>query len=161
MDDQRTNRASGGVRYRKLRLAFSATCLIACVLLSVLWVRSYWRNERFGVLMSDNRAINLQSASGRVNFNGCTSPRAKLMIPPGLRSDPVIDDTPAVRNFDFGSVTGNPPFTLYWFWVPHWFLLTIAAALTAVPWLTFKRFSLRTLLIVTTLVAVVLGLAVL
>ncbi len=25
-----------------LRIAFSATCLIACVLLIVLWVRSYW-----------------------------------------------------------------------------------------------------------------------
>src|SRR4051812_44522324 len=25
-----------------MRIAFSATCLIACVLLIVLWVRSYW-----------------------------------------------------------------------------------------------------------------------
>src|SRR3990172_7220509 len=25
-----------------LRIAFSATCLIACVLLIALWVRSYW-----------------------------------------------------------------------------------------------------------------------
>jgi len=31
------------MRFRKLRIAFSATCLIACVLLIVLWVRSYWR----------------------------------------------------------------------------------------------------------------------
>ena len=29
------------MRFRKLRIAFSATCLIACVLLIVLWVRSY------------------------------------------------------------------------------------------------------------------------
>src|SRR6476659_6189921 len=27
--------------FRKLRIAFSATCLIACVLLIVLWVRSF------------------------------------------------------------------------------------------------------------------------
>ena len=33
------------VRFRKLRIAFSATCLIACVLLIVLWVRSYWCTE--------------------------------------------------------------------------------------------------------------------
>ena len=32
----------GRMRFRKLRIAFSATCLIACVLLIVLWVRSYW-----------------------------------------------------------------------------------------------------------------------
>src|SRR6185295_4017804 len=30
------------MRFRKLRIAWSATCLIACVLLIVLWVRSYW-----------------------------------------------------------------------------------------------------------------------
>ena len=29
------------MRFRKLRIAFSATCLIACVLLIALWVRSY------------------------------------------------------------------------------------------------------------------------
>src|SRR6476620_2501344 len=33
------------MRFRKLRIAFSATCLIACVLLIVLWVRSYWWYE--------------------------------------------------------------------------------------------------------------------
>ena len=30
------------MKYRKLRIAFSVTCGIACVLLVVLWVRSYW-----------------------------------------------------------------------------------------------------------------------
>src|SRR5438309_1180734 len=30
------------MRFRYLRIAFSATCLIACVLLIVLWVRSHW-----------------------------------------------------------------------------------------------------------------------
>ena len=30
------------MRFRKLRIAWSVACLIACVLLIVLWVRSYW-----------------------------------------------------------------------------------------------------------------------
>jgi len=30
------------MKYRYLRIAFSVTCGIACVLLVVLWVRSYW-----------------------------------------------------------------------------------------------------------------------
>ena len=30
------------MKFRKLRIAFSATCLIACVLLIVLWVRSFF-----------------------------------------------------------------------------------------------------------------------
>ena len=30
------------MRFRKLRIAWSVACGIACVLLIVLWVRSYW-----------------------------------------------------------------------------------------------------------------------
>jgi uncharacterized membrane protein YbhN (UPF0104 family) len=36
------------MRFRKLRIAFSATCLIVCVLLIVLWVRSYWIVDTIG-----------------------------------------------------------------------------------------------------------------
>jgi hypothetical protein len=39
---------------------------------------------------------------------------------------------------------------------PHWLPILLSAALVAAPWLRW-RFSLRTLLIATTLVAVVLG----
>jgi hypothetical protein len=44
------------------------------------------------------------------------------------------------------------------FAVPCWFCVGITALLSAGPWLTY-RFSLRTLLIATTLVAVLLGLS--
>ena len=42
--------------------------------------------------------------------------------------------------------------------VPNWFLVSLIGSLAAVPWIKWsKRFSLRTLLIATTLVAVLLG----
>jgi hypothetical protein len=42
--------------------------------------------------------------------------------------------------------------------IPYWFLLVIGGTCTAVPWIRWSsRFSLRTLLIATTLVAVLLG----
>ena len=45
--------------------------------------------------------------------------------------------------------------------VPTWFLIGVALALSAAPWIRWSnRFSIRTLLITTTLVAVVLGLIV-
>lgn len=46
--------------------------------------------------------------------------------------------------------------------IPHWFLALLLIGLAYLPWLPWKplRFSVRTLLIVTTLVAVVLGLVV-
>jgi hypothetical protein len=43
--------------------------------------------------------------------------------------------------------------------LPHWLAILIIGAVAAVPWLRWQ-FSLRTLLITTTLVAVVLGIAV-
>jgi hypothetical protein len=43
--------------------------------------------------------------------------------------------------------------------LPYWFVIAMSAALATVPWLRW-RFTLRTLLIATTLVAVMLGLIV-
>ena len=67
----------------------------------------------------------------------------------------------------YPSVSGNPPLSwlrFRWYfqpnvWVlvmPHWFLVLVVATLSALPWFRW-RFSLRTLLIVTTLIAVALG----
>ena len=39
----RGSEVEGRMRFRKLRIAWSVACGIACVLLIVLWVRSYWR----------------------------------------------------------------------------------------------------------------------
>ncbi len=44
-------------------------------------------------------------------------------------------------------------------YIPHWFVIILAATSGIVPWLRW-HFSLRTLLIATTLIALVLGLAV-
>src|SRR5215207_8940989 len=43
------------MRFRKLRIAFSATCLIAWVLLIALWVRSYWWIDSIG--QCENKSI--------------------------------------------------------------------------------------------------------
>jgi hypothetical protein len=34
------------MRFRKLRIAWSVACAIACVLLIALWVRSYWAVDK-------------------------------------------------------------------------------------------------------------------
>jgi NADH:ubiquinone oxidoreductase subunit 3 (subunit A) len=54
----------------------------------------------------------------------------------------------------------SPPAQTY-FLIPLWFLILLVATAFALPWTRwFKCFSLRTLLITTTLVAAVLGLVV-
>jgi hypothetical protein len=46
-----------------------------------------------------------------------------------------------------------------WLTLPYWFLTLAASALAGVPWLNWSyRFNTRTLLLVTTLVAVLFGL---
>jgi hypothetical protein len=145
------------MRFRKLRIAFSAACLIACVLLIVLWVRSYWWVDSIETRKSPSIWV---VASGRGVL--------------GVGYDPLVSPV-AVRDWRFESdppdyEAQSPQHSILGFYIhhsqgefaillPYWFLVLFAMVLVAVPWIRWsKRFSLRTLLIATTLVAVVLGL---
>jgi hypothetical protein len=46
-------------------------------------------------------------------------------------------------------------------WLPHWLIVVVTLLLAAVPWIRWsRRFTIRTMLVVTTLIAVVMALAV-
>jgi phosphotransferase system glucose/maltose/N-acetylglucosamine-specific IIC component len=127
-----------------LRIAVTALSLTTCVLLCALWVRSYYRLDTMmawpshtvssirGRIFIDARFIHVES-SGAQNvfwFYAGTS------IP--------IDDGAAFKSQTAGT--------------PIWLLALVAATLAAVSCARFsKRYSLRTLLIAITLVAVGLG----
>src|SRR5687768_8966938 len=68
MDDQGTNRAGGGMRYRKLRIAFSVTCGMACVLSVVLWVRTKYAIDSFGCSLSKSAALGAMSRHGGIGL---------------------------------------------------------------------------------------------
>jgi hypothetical protein len=132
---------------RYLRIAFSVTCGIACVLMIGLWVRSYWWMDQFGGPLSPTRILLVGSIEGGLlvqcpfhdwgyNWNVKSN-----SLKSGGRS-----------SFRFGNEFRRIPDG---FCLPHWSLVVLYATLTAVPWI--RRFSLRTLLIATTLVALVLG----
>jgi hypothetical protein len=123
------------------------------VLLCVLWVRSYWTVEyvtapttakfafvafsvdsHFSIAVHYNERFAWRYVASRIEEN--YSPRS-------LRTD--------VLGFDGGTTTRGS-----WVRIPYWFLVGLTAAILVAPWLRW-RFSLRTLLIATTLVAVVLG----
>jgi hypothetical protein len=148
------------MKFRKLRISWSVGCAIACVLLIVLWVRSYRWNNQLSIPLSDTQVVGPNSFSGRISFGVCTAPEAKFMWPAGLKSERITDNTP-IPGFTYGRITGIPIRTVDFVQVPYWFVFLLAAAVGAAPWISVsKRFSLRTLLIATTLVAVVLGLIV-
>jgi hypothetical protein len=145
-----------------LRIAVTALSLTACVLLVALWVRSHnWREGIDGAVVSHQ--VMITSLEGR------------------LRLAVARDDYWPGTAFYFSRLpkdastgwTQHPSTTLGFQggiskdWVtvgmPHWFLILVigAAAVVAAPWVKRPwRFSLRTLLIATTLVAVGLSLVV-
>ena len=152
---------------RYLRIAFSITCLIACVLLIALWVRSYWVRDRvthnyvgrtyarFGYTIDSLRGlcsvlIERVPAFSPDRMHYASWPAddsVSIMFPAGSL---------ARRWLGFRWESSLDAFDII---VPYWFPVSALAAVAAVPWLPW-RFSVRTLLIATTLVAVVLGLIV-
>src|SRR4051794_2870734 len=61
------------MRFRKLRIAWSMFWGLACVLLIVLWVRSYWWNERILVGLC-NRAFQASHVLGRLQLQCVNAP---------------------------------------------------------------------------------------
>jgi len=151
------------MRFRKLRIAWSVLCAIACVLLVVLWVRSYfWVN---GVMkVSGTQQWGVHSGEGsltiRWHYEFVDSNDGWIFQNTSkARLDTVEEEFRAaggktiVYTRKLG-LTGDGAFTS-----TYWLCVLIAGTVAAIPWVKW-RFTLRTLLLATTLVAVVLGLIV-
>ena len=140
---------------RLLRIGWSAGWVIVCLLLVALWVRSYWRWDAIGVQKSASNFGGFGADVGNlyVGWNPdvsafMTGERWEFRTyPTGLsrRSSGYLG-----FSYTCPSLLGT---TLS---LPIWFPILLTAGIAAVPYGQW-RFSLRTLLIVTTLVAVVLG----
>jgi hypothetical protein len=141
------------MRIRKLRIAWSIVCGIACVLLIALWVRSYWNVDSIITKLGLISSVEGSFVSTSLFHLSPTDTHAWEF---DEHSYEITFPESTFLGFHF---VGD---TLGWVaLVPQWFVVLAAVTLAAAPWLRWsKRFSLRTLLIVTTLVAVVLGLIV-
>jgi hypothetical protein len=157
------------MKYRKLRIAFSAVCGVLCLLLILLWVRSYWWLDSLDGRLIHPSRVQLKSREGQLQYTAAPIP-AKWE----LRSRRLSELDPELLEIirkqgllwrwrhqlwrwgrdDFRGIT-----KLYF---PHWFVVVAFVVLGTIPWLhrTSLRFSLRALLIATTLVAILLGLIV-
>jgi hypothetical protein len=137
---------------RRLRIAVSVFFAVVCFAMIVLWVRSYSKFEFVARIDSNNHAVGLGSIGGTVYLTfgtrppGFGNPRSTLW---GLRSVPTSGSSADfVWKHSAGFTTIKVPFR---------YLIPMIAAATYIPWIKWS-FSLRTMLIATTLVAVVLGL---
>jgi hypothetical protein len=136
------------MKHRKLRIAFSAVCGVLCLLLSLLWVRSYsWADD----IRWSRYCTVLGSNSGRLYLY-----KTKLLV--------LLAPEPGVLKYS--RYTAYEPWWItdstsrfagdYAICVPTWCAVAVAAAVAGVPWVTW-RFSLRTLLLAMTVLALVLG----
>jgi hypothetical protein len=144
---------------RGLRIAWSAVCGILCVLLIVLWVRSYSKKDICGLTFANQKRCNYCAMQGRIFLIVFDYETSAWAIGKrrewDIRSEATSsDDAKGEPHFYFKSFDGY-----YSMILPHPLLVVLGTTLAAIPWLQW-RFSLRTLLIATTLIAVVLGLVV-
>jgi hypothetical protein len=156
-----------GSMLRHLRIAVTALSLTACLQLIALWVRSYGRREHIAVRASNTVALSAVSLQGQIIFVGDIQPVDRR---PGLIA--WTAETEQVTGWNLRWL-GEPIERAKWgvgiqrlslgivgvsVQLPHWLLLLVLSTIAAAPWIHWsKRFSLRTLLIAMTLVAVVLG----
>jgi hypothetical protein len=146
------------------RIIWTVFCGFVCLLLIVLWARSYSNGDAIsvpagitvfsthGTLLAMGNSASMISRDDNTSSWSHESPRFVTSKPSQLM--PVETRTGFYAHF--WSRT---------FWVaqaPIWFLVMFAVTVATLPWIRQLRwrFTLRTLLIATTLVAVVLGLIV-
>src|SRR3954471_20686925 len=147
------------MRFRKLRIAWSVMWGVAAVLLVVLWVRSYWWYDIRGYY-SPVGSLSLESQHGKVKVYTAIGHARGGGFVGGTVYDKDNRNGPRLERWGF-SHSLLQPFDLYMA-MPHWLPILLLATSGVVPWIRWInwRFSLRSLLIVTTLVAIVLGLIV-
>jgi hypothetical protein len=142
------------MKYRKLRIAWSAVCGVLCLLLIVLWVRSHFLYDHLIVYDIDARGDVLVFRShlgvlniGHHNERGGAITRFDWRLETG-KLDFRLDSYPPV--FRVMDMYNEIEFR-------YWFLVVISGIFAALPWLRW-HFSLRTLLIAITIIGLVLGL---
>jgi hypothetical protein len=154
MDDQGISREAGGIRYRKLRIAWSVACGILCLLLIALWIRSYWIADALR-----GPQMTFASLFGRVavsHFPLQEDGTPKFNTNWEHETLPVEDQVrkPGVRRLVFRRELGHISLT-----IPYWLAAFTVVILATLPWLPC-RFSIRRLLIGTAILSAVLGLLV-
>jgi hypothetical protein len=162
---------------RYLRIAFSAACGIVCMLLIVLWARSYVYSDSLAGPVSGTKSLMVASLAGAVQFRlddrkwsnagsfhwrktteSVTDLNEALEAFHRLRAK--LGSTQAFTRINNSTRIGWDGDTLF---LPCWLLVLVTGTLAAAVGMQRPYrfcFTLRTLLVATTLIAITLGLIV-
>src|SRR5687767_13921579 len=124
---------------RKLRIAFSATCVMLCLLLIGLWVRSQSSMDWIGSVVTDRYSPVISTWPGSCAIR--IADDIFVLKPWAWRSEPVRDeDRELLGSFHW------PDESMPFLKLPYWLMVFFAATLAEIPWIKWpRRFSLRTL----------------
>jgi hypothetical protein len=149
------------MNYRKRRIAWSVACGILCLLVIALWMRSYRWFDTCSIFFESSRdVISIQSNEvGILSLNWSTNGNPNAYKSGIFRS--YFRET--LRTHGGPSKANKFDILVapyYWYFaMPCWFLVVTLGTLASIPWFRWQ-FSLRTLLVSMTVIAVGLGLAV-
>jgi hypothetical protein len=143
MDDQRTDREGDGIKFRKLRIVWSAIAVAVCVVLLLIRSSSFTRPVN----------LNIPGRHWATIICGASYFDASFRVSRGLSRplpNSIVTDTGTPLTPE-GKATAIPL-------LPIILLIGMAGVAGLVPW--SQKFSLRAMLIATTLVAIALGILV-
>jgi hypothetical protein len=156
-----------------LRIAWTVWWGVVCVLVVMLWVRSYIFFDRCNVPMPRQSGISATTGQGEMQFRVdfvTTGWNRTFWWPKGLPLDEKAGRERIARNRERWlqilnhSLLGFGFRTTPDFWLvitPLWFVVLLFVTLAYFPWFPLSwTFSLRNLLIATTLIAILLRLIV-
>jgi hypothetical protein len=148
---------------RVVRITWTAFWGIACVLLCVIWVRSYWRTEyleravKVSPIYASGDIENIVNLPGRLEFLSwhIVSNMSVNYTPPSWTYRAYGDVAKNYKSLTWDSRFATQRVVIF----PHYIAVLLVGGLGIAPWIRHLplRFSLRTLLIAMSLVAVGLG----
>lgn len=143
---------------RRLLNIVSIVCLVACLALIGMCVRSYWWMDDLAGRLPTSHYIYVRSVSGQVGFGieeFVPRPNAPLCV---ARSVPAEEWIQHLGTINWSKFWGCFALTRSQFFVLYWFLVLTSGSLAMLFRLWWPlRFTLRSLFIATTFLAIVLG----
>jgi hypothetical protein len=136
-----------------LRIALSSLGSVLCLLIIAWWVRGYWWADGGWIALGPWEHIQYSAGGGRMVIWFEHKPAGQWFKRYAHR---MTEHTPP------DAENRIPPFDLaFWptfarLYTAHWLWAALALSLAAIPWCP-KRFTLRTLLATTTLIAAITG----
>jgi hypothetical protein len=148
-----------------LRITCSVLCATACLLLGAFWIRSCWQIDQIVLPITSSSCLSIGSMPGCCGGGIVPISSVQRGMPPPFWDSGSTAEWLSIpkssRPYDpsrlLGAFFANGEGVV----VPYWFAIFIFASVGVTPWIRWsKRFSLLTVLIGMTIVAVLLGLIV-